>query len=41
MFLILITAAILTVLYALAWHDQPGREPVIVRNANRRQESHE
>jgi len=27
MFMTLTTIAVLTVLYALAWHDQPAREP--------------
>jgi hypothetical protein len=28
MFMTLTAIAVLTVLYALAWHDQPAREPV-------------
>ena len=41
MFLMTVTIVLLTVLYALAWHNQPAREPVAVRHPNRKAESHE
>jgi hypothetical protein len=41
MFILTITVAVLSVLYALAWHNEPGRQPVLVRRANGKQEFHE
>jgi len=41
MFLLTITAALLSVLYGLAWHNQPARQRIVVRTANRKHEHHE
>jgi hypothetical protein len=40
MFALLITIAILTVLYSLAWHDQPAKERENARRANLRTKAH-
>ncbi len=40
MSLLTIAAVLLSVLYGLAWHNEPAREPVTVRRTNRKQEPH-
>jgi hypothetical protein len=39
--LITISISLLIVLYALAWHDEPARQPVVVRRNHPKNESHE
>jgi len=41
MFALITTVALLSVLYGLAWHNEPARQPVIVRRPNRKQEAHD
>jgi len=41
MFILTIATAVLSVLYGLAWHNEPAREPVQVRRTNRNQEPHD
>jgi hypothetical protein len=41
MFLLTIATVLLSLLYGLAWHNEPAREPVEVRRTNREQEPHE
>jgi hypothetical protein len=41
MFLKIIALVVLAALYGLAWHNQPAREPVVVRRSSRRQASQE
>ncbi len=41
MLLLTITFTVLSVLYALAWHNQPAREPFRVQHLNREQEPRE
>lgn len=41
MIMTLATIAVLTLLYALAWHDQPAREPGITQRAHRKEASHD
>lgn len=41
MIMTLTTIAVLTVLYALAWHDQPAREPAATQRAQRKEASHD
>jgi hypothetical protein len=38
MFLLAIVTVLLSLLYGLAWHNEPAREPVQVRSTNREQE---
>jgi hypothetical protein len=37
----MISIAVLAVLYGLAWHNQPAREPVLAPRIDRKPESHE
>ena len=41
MFLLAIVTVLLSLLYGLAWHNEPAREPVQVGRTNREQEPHE
>ncbi len=41
MFVLIIATVVLSVLYGLAWHNEPTRKPVEVRRTNRKPESHE
>lgn len=41
MILTLTTIAVLTLLYALAWHDQPAREPAVTQRTERKEASHD
>ena len=41
MFTLTITVVVLSVLYGLAWHNEPARRPVQVRRANEKNEFHE
>jgi len=41
MFLLTIATVLLSVLYGLARHNEPAREPVQVRRTNRKQPTHE
>jgi len=41
MFTLTITDAVLSVLYGLAWHDEPAGQPVLVRRVNGKKEFHE
>ena len=41
MFLLAIVTVLLSLLYGLAWHNEPAREPVKVPTANREQDPHE
>jgi hypothetical protein len=41
MFLLTIATVLLSLLYGLAWHNEPAREPVPVRHPNREQDRHE
>ena len=41
MFTLLITVVVLSVLYVLAWHNEPPRKPMLVGRINKKQESHE
>jgi hypothetical protein len=34
MFTLAITVVVLSVLYGLAWHNEPARQPVLVRRGN-------
>jgi hypothetical protein len=36
MFTLLVTTTALAVLYGLAWHDQPAREPARIRRSDRK-----
>ncbi len=40
MFELTIATVLLSLLYGLAWHNVPAREPVLVRRTNRKQEPH-
>ncbi len=41
MFILTIATVVLSVLYGLAWHNVPAREPVQQRRASRNQERHD
>jgi len=41
MFTLLITVVVLSVLYGLAWHNEPARKTMLVGRINQKQESHE
>jgi hypothetical protein len=41
MFTLAITVAVLSVLYGLAWHNEPARQPDLVRRANGKKEFYE
>ena len=41
MFILMIATVVLSVLYGLAWHNVPAREPVEVRGSNRDREPHD
>jgi hypothetical protein len=41
MFTLAITVVVLSVLYGLAWHNEPARKPVLVGRSNKKLESHE
>ncbi len=41
MFLLTIATVLLSLLYGLAWHNEPAREPVQVRVANQKQQPHD
>jgi hypothetical protein len=41
MFALIISFALLNVLYGLAWHDEPAHEPTVVRRTNPKQARHE
>ncbi len=41
MFPMLITITVLATLYGLAWHNQPAKQPAVVRRAARDKETHE
>jgi len=41
MFVLIIATVVLSVLYGLAWHDDPTRKPVQERRTSRKQASHE
>jgi anti-sigma-K factor RskA len=41
MFTLTIAVAVLSVLYGLAWHSEPARQPVVVRLADEKKEFHE
>jgi len=41
MFILTIATVVLSVLYGLAWHNVPAREPAEVRRTNRNQEPHD
>jgi hypothetical protein len=41
MFTLLVTVVVLSVLYGLAWHNEPARKRVLVGRINKKQESHE
>jgi len=38
MFTLISAVVLLSVLYGLAWHDEPGRGTVVMRRTNRKQE---
>ena len=41
MFTLLITVVVLSVLYGLAWHNEPARKATLAGRINKKQESHE
>ena len=41
MFTLTITVAVLSVLYGLAWHNAPARQPVMIRRAEGKEQIHE
>jgi len=41
MFTLTIALAVLSLLYGLAWHNEPARQPVLERRADGKKELHE